>query len=53
MTPDGTWSSSSAEKVRWKFSDNMIQTITSQSKESQRRQEPAPDCSYPLSIGYL
>jgi hypothetical protein len=53
MTPDGTLFSLSAEKVRWKSSDNVIQTITSQCKESQRRQEHALGCSWPVLIGYL
>jgi hypothetical protein len=53
MIPSGDWFTSSVEKARWKFSDNMIETITSQSEESPQRQEHAPGCSYPLSIGYL
>jgi hypothetical protein len=52
MIPSVDWSMSSAAKVLWKFSDNMIKTITSQSEELQRRQEHAPGCSYPLSIGF-
>jgi hypothetical protein len=50
MTSDGTWSPPSAGKVRWKFSDNMIQITISQSEESQR-QEHAPGCSYAVLIG--
>jgi hypothetical protein len=53
MIPSVDWSMSSAAKVLWKFSDNMIKTVTSQSEELQRRQEHAPVCSYSLSIGYL
>jgi hypothetical protein len=44
MMPAGVWSTSSAGKVRWKFSHNMIQIITGQSEESQRRREHAPGC---------
>jgi hypothetical protein len=53
MIPSVDWSMSSAAKVLWKFSDNMIKTVTSQSEELHRRQEHAPVCSYPLSIGYV
>ena len=39
MIPVGDWSTSSAAKVRWKFSDNMIRIITSAWEESRPRRE--------------
>ena len=48
MMPADDSSMSLAAKVRWKFSDNVIQIITNQTEGYQRRQEHEPGYSYPL-----
>jgi hypothetical protein len=53
LIPSVDWSMSPAAKVLWKFSDNLIKTIASQSEESHGARSTHPIVSYPLSIGYL
>jgi len=56
MIPDGDWSTGLRHwrrRVLWKFSDNMIKAITSQSEKSQRRLGTALGCLCPLLVAYL